>query len=52
MMASVLRIIDDTDLVASEPRLKAYLARCEARPAFRRALAAHMADFSADPPSQ
>jgi glutathione S-transferase len=45
MMASVLRIIDDTGLVADEPRLKAYLARCEARPAFQRALAAHMADF-------
>lgn len=45
MMASVLRIIDDTGLVAEEPRLKAYLARCEARPAFQRALAAHMADF-------
>jgi glutathione S-transferase len=48
MMASVLRIIDDTDLVAGEPRLKAYLARCEARPAFQRALAAHLADFRAD----
>jgi glutathione S-transferase len=45
MMASVLRIIDDTDLVAGEPRLKAYLARCEARPAFQRAMAAHLADF-------
>jgi glutathione S-transferase len=45
MMASVLRIIDDTDLVAGEPRMKAYLARCEARPAFQRALAAHLADF-------
>lgn len=45
MMASVLRIIDNTDLVSGEPRLKAYLARCEARPAFQRALAAHMADF-------
>jgi glutathione S-transferase len=47
MMASVLRIIDNTDLVAGEPRLAAYLARCMARPAFQRALAAHLADFRA-----
>jgi glutathione S-transferase len=33
MMTSVLRILRHTDLVESEPRLKAYQARCEARPA-------------------
>ena len=45
MMATVLRIARHTTLVADEPRLAAYLARCEARPAFQRALAAQLADF-------
>lgn len=45
MMATVLRILRHTDLVAEQPRLAAYLARCEARPAFQRALAAQMATF-------
>ena len=45
MMTTVLRILRHTDLVAAEPKLAAYLARCEARPAFQRALAAQMAVF-------
>jgi glutathione S-transferase len=45
MMATVLRILRHTDLVAAEPKLHAYLKRCEARPAFQRALSAQMADF-------
>jgi len=45
LMATVLRILRHTDLVAAEPRLLAYLVRCEARPAFGRALAAQMAAF-------
>jgi len=45
MMGSVLGIIGDTELLAEQPRLKAYLARCEARPAFQRAMAAHLADL-------
>jgi len=45
MMASVLRLLRHTELVAGEPKLAAYQARCEARPAFQRALAAQMADF-------
>jgi glutathione S-transferase len=45
-MATVLRILRHTELVA-EARLAAYLARCEARPAFQRALAAQMAPFEA-----
>jgi len=45
MMTTVLRILRHTDLVAAEPMLAAYLARCEARPAFQRALAAQMAVF-------
>ena len=44
MMATVLRILRHTDLVA-EAGLGDYLARCEARPAFERALAAQMAVF-------
>ena len=45
VMATVLRILDYTDLVTGNPRLGPYLARCTARPAFRRALEAQMADF-------
>lgn len=46
LMATVLRILRHTDMVASIPALAAYLARCEARPAFQRALAAQMAVFA------
>jgi glutathione S-transferase len=46
-MASVLRILRHTDLVEAEPTLAAYLARCEARPAFQRALRDHMTPFAA-----
>lgn len=45
MMACVLRELRHTDLVAEHDTLARYLARCEARPAFRRALADHMAAF-------
>jgi glutathione S-transferase len=45
MMTTVLRILRHTDLVAAEPRLAAYQARCEARPAFQRALRDHMSAF-------
>jgi len=44
MMATILRILRHTELVA-EAGLAAYLARCKARPAFGRALAAQMAAF-------
>ena len=47
MMASVLRIPRNTELVTGHPVLGPYLARCEARPAFQRALAAQMAPFEA-----
>jgi glutathione S-transferase len=46
MMTTVLRILRHTDLVEREPILKAYQARCEARPAFQRALYAQMATFA------
>ncbi|MBI2736160.1 MAG: glutathione S-transferase family protein [Rhodospirillales bacterium] len=48
LMAAVLRMLRHTDLVASIPALAAYLSRCEARPAFRKALAAQMAVFAAN----
>jgi glutathione S-transferase len=45
MMTTVLRNLRHTDLVAAEPVVQAYLARCEARPAFQRALTDHLASF-------
>jgi glutathione S-transferase len=45
MMATVLRVLRHTDLVTSDPALAPYLARCEARPAFQKALADQMASF-------
>ena len=45
MMSSVLRILDGSDVVRSDPRLSAYIDRCTARPAFARALSAQLADF-------
>lgn len=49
MMATVLRNLRQTDLLSAEPRLAAYLARCEARPAFERALRDQMNDFALSP---
>jgi glutathione S-transferase len=46
MMVTVLRRLRSTGLVAEHANLAAYLARGEARPAFQRALAAHLADFA------
>jgi glutathione S-transferase len=45
MMATVLRNLRHTDIVEGEPRLRAYLDRCEARPAFQRALRDQLASF-------
>lgn len=45
MMTTVLRILDHTDIVSSDPRLAAYVERCTARPAFRRAFDAQIGDF-------
>ena len=50
LMVSVLRILRHTDLVSEFPNLAAYQARCEARPAFQRALAAQMEPVQAQPP--
>jgi glutathione S-transferase len=45
MMVTVLRNLRHTDLVSGDPALSAYVARCEARPAFQRALKAQLAAF-------
>jgi glutathione S-transferase len=45
MMTTVLRFLKHTDIVTGDKRLAAYLERCTARPAFRRAFDAQMADF-------
>jgi glutathione S-transferase len=45
MMTTVLRILKHTDIVTSDKRLAAYIERCTARPAFKRALDAQLGDF-------
>jgi glutathione S-transferase len=50
MMAMVLRMTRDTNLLADYPNLADYRIRCEARPAFQRALNAQLADFKANAP--
>jgi glutathione S-transferase len=47
LMTTVLRFLRHTELVSARPVLKAYQARCEARPAFKKALADHMRPFAA-----
>jgi glutathione S-transferase len=49
LMTTVLQILRHTDLVAQYPILRAYCARCEARPAFQKALRGQMEDFVDDP---
>ena len=51
LMVAVLRSLADTPLLAAEPRLGDYVARGEARPAFRRALDAQMAGFTGKAPA-
>lgn len=48
LMASALRELHFTDVLPEFPTLAAYVDRAENRPAFRRALAAQMADFNDD----
>ncbi len=47
MVASVLLRLQDPGLLAETPNLSAYLARAEARPAYRRAFEAQLAVFEA-----
>jgi glutathione S-transferase len=46
LMTTVLRFLRDGDLIEQFPALRDYRERCEARPAFKKALAAQMADFA------
>lgn len=45
MMTTVLRILNHTDIVTGNKRLAAYVERCTARPAFKRAFDAQIGDF-------
>ncbi|HEX6010556.1 MAG TPA: hypothetical protein VFY87_01875 [Geminicoccaceae bacterium] len=45
MVTTVLRILKHTDIVTSDKRLAAYIERCTARPAFKRAFDAQIGDF-------
>jgi glutathione S-transferase len=47
MMTTVLRILNHTDIVTSDARLAAYIERCTARPAYKRAFDAQVADIDA-----
>ena len=50
LMTTVLRFIRHTDLVAGFPVLDAYVKRCEARPAFQKALSGQMTDYAHNAP--
>jgi glutathione S-transferase len=50
LMTTVLRIPRHTSLVAEYPALEAYRLRCEARPAFQKALAAQLKPFKENAP--
>ena len=47
LMTTVLRILRHTNIVSERPALLAYQTRCEARPAFKKALADHLRPFQA-----
>jgi glutathione S-transferase len=47
LMTTVLRILRHTDIVSGRPALNAYQERCEARPAFQKAMADHLKPFEA-----
>jgi glutathione S-transferase len=49
-MASVLGIVADDGFLDPYPNLTAFVARATARPAYRRALADHLAGFTGSPP--
>jgi glutathione S-transferase len=50
LMVSILRFLRHTSMVADRPVLAAYQARCEARPAFKRALAKQLMHFERNAP--
>ena len=45
LMTTVLRILRHTDIVSGRPTLRAYQERCEARPAFQKAMADHLRPY-------
>src|SRR5215475_5653514 len=47
LMTTVLRILRHTDIVSARPTLRAYQERCEARPAFQKAMADHLKPYRA-----
>jgi glutathione S-transferase len=49
MMRSVLDMLRHTDIVAQFPVLRAYMARCAARPAFQRAMGDHLSAYRTEP---
>jgi glutathione S-transferase len=49
LMIDVLRAVSEPELVAAHPNLVAYVVRGTARPAFERAMAAHLADLAETP---
>lgn len=49
LMADVLRNVPE-DMLAEQPNLAAYVARCTSRPTFQKAMAAQMAGFTGLPP--
>jgi glutathione S-transferase len=51
LMTHVLRDLRHTDMLADYPALKDYVARAEARPAFKRALADQLKPFAAHAPA-
>jgi glutathione S-transferase len=46
-VATVLRMVQQPELLDSAPNVSAYLARCEARPAWRKILAEHQQRLAA-----
>ena len=51
LMVTVLRNLRQTEILKEYPALSTYRERCEARPAFARALAAQMAPFAKNAPA-
>jgi glutathione S-transferase len=51
MMVSVLLRLKSSGILDGYPNLAAYLARGEARPAYKRAFAAQLAVFTDKPPA-
>ena len=46
MMVHVLRRLEDSGLLEEYPRLSTYICRAKERPAYKRAFAAQLADFT------